>query len=433
MSLLLSVVREVRNFVLFPSVWRALTFFIGSVAAQGSASLTGLFLARWLSVHDYALYTLMALLMVSISALTKGGVRLGFTAILGRHWPNMERVSALVDATLEVRRVISLFVLPPLLAVSVFLLIQNNAGLETTILFVIALAVFWWADMRTRVIDQILLFAKQATRLQVLDTAIGLARLFIVFGLHIAGVLSSLTAVLVGVMAAVVRIGPIDSWIKGLLPDVRLGSAASEVREIRTTAMLQLPVDLFTVFQSVIVLFLLSVFGSVENVAGYGAIGRIAQLLVPVSALSYAFCIPIFARATSRIVPILAGLVALCSIPGIVLVLASLVLPGPLLWLIGPHYAGLDAELAVSAVVAAFNNSARIAWILVAHRGWNRWAWLQIPFGLGWCAVAVKVFDVGSITGALWLQGGFSLGLMVAALADLISANRRGVLLPHKD
>jgi hypothetical protein len=197
--------------------------------------------------------------------------------------------------------------------------------------------------------------------------------------------------------------------------------------------MLQLPVDLFTVFQSVIVLFLLSVFGSVENVAGYGAIGRIAQLLVPVSALSYAFCIPIFARATSRIVPILAGLVALCSIPGIVLVLASLVLPGPLLWLIGPHYAGLDAELAVSAVVAAFNNSARIAWILVAHRGWNRWAWLQIPFGLGWCAVAVKVFDVGSITGALWLQGGFSLGLMVAALADLISANRRGVLLPHKD
>jgi hypothetical protein len=433
MTFLLNIVPAARRVVFLPIVRRALTFLIGSVAAQGTAALTGLFLARWLSVHDYALYTLIVSLVASMTVLTKGGVRLGFTAILGRHWPNMERASALVEAVFEVRRIISLLVLPPLLVVSAFLLVQNNATPVTTGLFIVALAVFWWADMRTGVIDQVLLFARQTTRLQILDTTIGLARLFIVFGLHLAGALGSQTVVLVGVTAAVIRTGPIVGWIKRLLPEAQIGSRASDVREIRSTAMRQLPVDTFSLFQSIAVIFLLSVFGSTENVAGYGAIGRIAQLLVPVSALSYAFCIPIFARATSRIVPTLAALVAVCSVPGIVLVLASLVLPGPLLWLIGPHYAGLDKELVVSAVVAAFSSTARIAWILVAHRGWNRWAWLQIPIALGWCAIETNVSDVGSIIGALWLQGGFSLGLIVAALADLTSANRRGILSPHQD
>lgn len=394
---------------------------------QSSAAVTGLLLARWLSVNDYAIYTLIAVLMGAISVLTKGGVQLGFTAILGRHWPDMERASAAIEAATAARRLISLFILPPLLGVSAFLLLRNDAGPVMTGLFVGTLVLFWWADMRTQVIDQILFFAKQTTRLQILDTAIGLARLFAVFVLHLVGALGSPTAVLVSVMAAVIRIGPVLRWISRLLPDVRLSALSSDVHEIRSTAMRQLPIDLFYVFQSQIVLFSLSVFGSTGNVAGYGAIGRISQLLVPVSALSYAFCIPVFARATSGIVPMLAGFVAVSSIPGIALVLASLLSPWTLLWLIGPRYASLGNELVVGAMVGAFNCTAGIAWALVAHRGWNRWAWLQIPVGLGWCAIAPKVLDVGSITGAFWLQGGFSLGVIAAASADMIGAYRRGI------
>lgn len=426
MNPLFSVVLVARNFVLRPVFGRAFTFLIGNVAAQAASAVTGLLLVRWLSVQDYAIYTLIGVLMGAMTVLTKSGVHLGFTAILGRHWPDMERASAVVQAAWEARRLISFFVLPPVLAVSGFLLIQNNAGPVMTGFFMSALVVFWWADMRTQVIDQILFFARQTTRLQILDTAIGLARLLAVFILHVAGVLSAVTAVLVGVMTAIIRIGPVFRWIRRLLPNARLSSLPSDAHEIRSVTMRQLPVEIFYVFQSQIVLLLLSSFGSTANVAGFGAIGRISQLLVPVSALSYAFCVPIFVRVTSRIVPTLAALVALCAIPGITLVLMSLVVPSALLWLIGPNYSGLHEELVIGAVVGAFNSTAGIAWSLVAHRGWNRWAWLQIPIGFGWCAVAPEVLDVGSITGALLLGGGFSIGVIVAALADVVTGLRRG-------
>jgi O-antigen/teichoic acid export membrane protein len=428
MNSLSNLALVLRNAIFRPVLGRAFTFLIGNVAAQAASALTGLLLARWLSVPDYAIYTLIGILMGAIAVLTKSGVHLGFTAILGRHWPDMERAAAVVEAAWEARKLISIFVLPPLLAVSAFLLIQNHVAPILTGFFMLALIVFWWADMRTRIIDQILFFAGQTSRLQIMDTLIGMARLIAVVVLYVVNALSPVTAVLVGVLVAIVRIGPVVRWIRRLLPDIRISSLPADTREIRSVAMRQMPVELFYVFQSQIVILLLSSFGSTANVAGFGAIGRISQLLVPVSALSYAFCVPIFARATTMVVPILVTLVALSSIPGIMLILASFVSPSALLWLIGPNYSGLHEELVVCSLVGAINSIAGIAWNLAAHRGWNRWAWLQIPIGLVWCIVAPKILDVGSISGALLLGGGFSIGLIVSTVADVINGRRRGVL-----
>jgi hypothetical protein len=154
-------------------------------------------------------------------------------------------------------------------------------------------------------------------------------------------------------------------------------------------------------------------------------LGRIPQILLPLQAFSYAFCIPIFVREKDRIIARLVSLVFLCSIPGIVMVFVSWSFPWTLLWLIGANYSNLGNELVVCAATAALSSTAGIAWNLVAHRGWNRWGWLQIPVGLGWCAIAPQILDVGSIEGALWLQAGFSLGWPIATLADLLCAYRR--------
>src|SRR4051794_20751093 len=104
-----SLFNVARNSVLRPVFGRAFTFFIGSAVAQAASAFTGLLLARWLSVQDYAIYTLIAVLMGAMTVLTKSGVQLGFTAILGRHWPDMERASAVVEAVGQARRLISLF------------------------------------------------------------------------------------------------------------------------------------------------------------------------------------------------------------------------------------------------------------------------------------------------------------------------------------
>ncbi len=388
--------------------------------------MAGLLLARWLTVDDYAIYTITMILMGALTVLTKGGVHLAFTAILGRHWPDMERASAAVTAALAARRLVSLLILPPFLGLAAFLLIRSNAGAVLTGCLLLALVGFWWADMRTRVVDQILFLAKQTTRVQMLDTALGLARVIAICGLYVVGWLTALGAVVLGVIVAAVRIGPVAVWIGRLLPANRVQALPDDTREIRAAVIRQMPVELFYVFQAQIVLFSLSLFGSTVDISGYGALGRIAQLLLPLQAFSYAFCIPRFVQGTHRIIPRLIGLVALCSVPGLMLVVVAMLSPAVLLWLVGANYADLGEELVVCTLATALSSTAGIAWNLVAHRGWNHWAWLQIPVGLVWCTVAPQFLDLGSILGALWLQAGFSFGLIFAMFIDIASAYRRG-------
>ncbi|MGP5107651.1 hypothetical protein [Pseudomonas helleri] len=414
------------NILIYRKIKRALLFLAGNIAAQGLAALSGLLLARWLSVSDYAIYSIVFTVMGAITVLTKGGVHLGFTAILGRTWPDMTRAAQAIQSVLRVRHMLSIFILPPVLLMSGTLLWQNGAPALLICLLLCLLVIFWWADMRTKVVDQILYFAHQTTRIQMLDTSLAAIRLLTIPALYVTGYLNVLTAVLLAALVAILRIRPIIMWIHKLLPAGAHTSNPSDLAEMKAGVRRQMPVEIFYVFQAQIVLFVLSYFATSTDVAGYGALSRITQLLLPFQAFMYAFCVPIFARSTSKQGTLLLGLVALASLPGIMLIGVAALQPSMLLWLIGPNYADLQQETLIAAAVAAFSSAAGTAWSLVAHRGLVRWSWLQIPIGLIWCVIASLIFNLGTIKGALLLQGGFSIGLIVAATMDFIRQPRTG-------
>lgn len=408
------------NIVTYSKIKRAAMFLVGNVAAQGLAALSGLLLARWLSISDYAIYSIIFTVMGAITVLTKGGVHLGFTAILGRTWPDMTRAAQAIQSALRVRHMLSAFVLPPVLLMSGVLLWQN--GTHTVLLFLLLclLVVFWWADMRTKVVDQILYFARLTTRIQILDTGLAALRLLIIPALYATGYLNVLSAVLLAALVAIFRIYPIIKWIKQLLPVGTHISQPADLAEMKAGVRRQMPVEIFYVFQAQIILFVLTYFASSTEVAGYGALARITQLLLPFQAFIYAFCVPIFSRSTNKQGALLLALIGLASLPGLVLIAIAGLQPSMLLWLIGPNYENLQQEILTAAIVAAFTSTAGAAWSLVAHRGLVRWSWLQIPIGLVWCSIAPFILDLNTINGALLLQSGFSIGLIVAATIDFI-------------
>lgn len=403
-------------------------FLVGNIVAQGLAAISGLLLARWLSVSDYAIYSVIFTVMGAITVLTKGGVHLGFTSILGRTWPDMTRAAQAVQSVLHIRHVLSIFILPPVLLISAALLLQNGAQIFVVIVLLCLLVIFWWADMRTKVVDQILYFAHQTTRIQMLDTALSALRLLTIPALYVGGYLNVLSAVLLAALIAILRIQPILAWIHKLLPAGTHTIQPNDLAEMKVGVRRQMPVEIFYVFQGQIVLFVLSYFATSTDVAGYGALSRITQLLLPFQAFMYAFCVPIFARSTGKQGTLLLGLVSLASLPGILLVCVAALQPGMLLWLIGPNYADLQQETVIAAAVAAFSSAAGTAWSLVAHKGLVRWSWLQIPIGLIWCVIASLTFNLGTITGALLLQGGFSIGIIIAATIDFMRQSRTNAI-----
>lgn len=409
-------------------LWKRVCLFLtGNIVAQGLAAVSGLLLARWMSVEDYGAYTIVMTLMGAITVLTKGGAHLGYTAILGRVWPDMARASQAVVAVLRMRRLISIVIMPPILLISWLLLRKNGVSATETAIVVGLLVAFWWADMRTRLIDQILFFAKQTTRVQMLDVVLAAGRLAAVAGLYLAGYLTLPIAVLVGVLVALLRVRPILTWVRVLMPPGPPPQPDNaDIAEIRTGVRRQMPVEIYYVFQAQLVLVVLSIFGSVTDIAGYGALTRIGQLLLPVEALTYAFLVPTFTRASpTRALRIYLPLVLLTMVPGAILVLVSAVYPKMLLWLIGPNYAGLQAEIFVAAVVTMLARGAGTAWNLLAHRGWIRFSWIQIPVGMGMCALSPLLLDLGTISGALMLQLAFSAGLLTAAAMDFAFAAKR--------
>lgn len=413
--------------------WRDLlarvgVFMTGNASAQFISALAGLLLTRWMSTPEYAVYTVFTFLMGALAVLSKGGVHFGFTTLLGQYWPDPLRTSSLIQSLISVRRLIALVVGPPIMILAGLLLLRNGAGMVQTAALLVLLILFWIADLRTRIIDQILFFAHQAGRTQLLDAALNLARIVTIVGLFMVQALNAMTAALLVVLAAVLRIPPIDLWLRRVLEGRKMPAAAGDVAELKAVTWRQMPVEIYYVAQAPLILACLSLFGDVQAVAGFGALTRLAMLLVPAQAFSLAFCTPILARARHRLLRTYLALVALCAIPSIVLLVAAWAVPQALLWIVGPHYADQIDAVRVCAATSAFTSVAGLAWGLAAHRGWNHWTRLQIPVGILWCIVGTQLLDVGTVSGALWLSGGFSIGLVAATVADLVRAARKGEL-----
>lgn len=403
---------------------RLTIFLTGNMAAQGTAAISGLLLARWLSVEDYAAYTIIIVLMGAITLLTKGGAHLGYTAILGRVWPDMNRVSETIVAVLSVRRLISIFIMPFLILATWILLRNNEVSPINTTVILIFFIIFWWADLRTRLVDQVLYFAKQTTKIQILDTALSCFRLCCVFLLFYFGLLNLLTAVFLSVLVALLRIGPILKWIDLLLPKEKAKVPLdADLVEIKTGVKRQMPVELYTVFQSQLIIIVLTFYGTVNEVAGFGALTRINQLLLPVEALTFAFLIPYFSRSnTIQAFKIYFPLVFLTLIPGLILLSLALLFPQVLLWIVGPNYADLNHELIIAVSVAVFLRATHTAWALLAHRGWVKFSWVQIPVGLGLCLISPLFLDLSKLSDALLLQLAFGIGVLCATSFDFYFA-----------
>jgi hypothetical protein len=403
-------------------------FFFGSVVTQGLGAVAGLLIAQWMTVGDYAIFTIMMVIIGAMSVLTKGGVHLGFTAIVGRTWPDRIRAAQALKAAMKERRIISLLILPPLLLVAGWLLLKNHASLELIAGLLILLLLQWEFDMRTRIVDQILMFANRAAITQTLDAFLALFRVLGVLGLYFYGFIQPIGVITLGVLGTGFRIPFIVRWVKQELPKQPIAASLEDSAEIRRITRRQLPLEVFFVLQAQIILAILAWYSATEQTASIGALGRIGQLLLPVQAVVQAFGIPRFSSSKQNILRHWLLWSAAGGLPGLGLIAVAYFFPAMLLFLIGPNYANLHYELLIGTFGMATSSSVANAWHLLAHRGWNYWAWLQVPVVLIWCITASLFFDLTRLDQVLWFQAGFPLGLFVVIIIELTAARCRGDL-----
>ena len=392
-----------------------------AVLSQGLGAVNGLLLSHWLSVQDYALYTIMGIMGGAVIIMTKGGIHLGLNAILGQTWPDRVRAAQATRAALEQRKRISIFLLPPLLVVAGFLLYRNHASTGIVVAMLAMLVAIWLFDMQSRVVDQVLLFANRGRAVQALDAGLSGGRLVMSCLVFVAGMQSAVAAILVNVAVAAARVPFIQRWTRSEMQSTDATVEAD--RELICSIMRrQIPMDAFFCLQSQLALAIVAYYGSVSQTAAIGALSRVGQLLLPVAALVATYVVPRFAKAKTGVLRRYFGLVLLASLPAGCLIAFSIMLPDVLLLLIGDHYAHLQSEVVIACVGAGAYSVAGIAWELLANRGLNHFTFMQVPAVLAWCLIAPYLIDLSSLRGVLWFEVGQSCGLAVAAVCELIGA-----------
>ena len=404
---------------------KVLAFFSAAVIAHGFSALGGLLLTRWLSIDQYAIYTVLMVLTGAMTVLTTGGVHLAFSAIVGRTWPDRVRASQALAASLRERGLISIMVLPLFLLTAAWLLLKAGASGWMVAGLLALMCLQWHLDMKSRITDQILLYAQRAVGVQVLDTLLALFRLVAVVVLQFSGILSVFVATVVSVVMTGLRVPFIQRWTRQELPAEQPEIVESDRREIRALILRQFPVEVFYCFQAQIALFILAMFATPLATASFGALSRLQQVFVPISMLVSSYAIPRFSQQKDGIFRAFFTWSLLGLVPSLGLVAIAALAPRVLLLLIGPNYADLQHEVFIASIGTALAMFVNTSWRLVANRGWNRWVLLQIPVFAVWCVGAPRFLNLSTLDGVLWFQLGFPLALMVATGADLLTAYRR--------
>lgn len=402
------------------------SFFASAVAAQVAAAMSGLLLVRWMTVEDYALYTIAVTILGAITLLTRGGVRQGLAAVLAKVWPSRTAAAEAVDAALRVRLAVSALTMPPILGLAWLMLHRAGAPTHLNLACLALLAVIWLADTYGAVIDQVLFFDRKAVRVQALDSVSAWLRLALIFVLRVAGAVSMLTALVTSLIQTAIKVPFVRRWIAETLRQDRRRAPDATVHAVRAVAFRQIPVDVFVVLQAQATIFYLTWRGSNIELATFGALSRIAQLLVPFNAMVLAYLVPRFAKVSEGVGLQIAGYVLIGAVPGLGLLAVALVSPQALLFFIGPAYADQVWALRVCAGMVAFTSAVEIALALVSHRGWNHRGLVRIVFGLVWIAAAPGFVPVHTAAGGFILVCGYSVGTLVSVLLELRAAQRRG-------
>ena len=193
-------------------------------------------------------------------------------------------------------------------------------------------------------------------------------------------------------------------------------------RQVLRYLLPSLPSALYFSIQGPLVVWLSATFGSTRNIAEVGALGRLGLVVGMFSGLSGIVFLPRMARIADdrlyRVRYLQFGSLLLAIAAGLFLV--ALVAPGPLLFILGPHYAGLHRELLLVVAAAGLTLLSAYAVGVNLARSWNRWETLAVLVLIVAQASFVALLPLGTTAGVLWfnlLSAAVGLGLQLAISA----------------
>jgi O-antigen/teichoic acid export membrane protein len=416
--------------------WRWLLTWTGRMAefalvqslVQLLTAIAGLIVLRTLAKEQYALYAIANTMQTTAGMLAELGIGMGVKSIGGRVWQERARFSQLLVTAIKLRHTFAAASLTACLPVAAWMLFRNGAGGTLTALLCATIVAGTLPQLSKSVLIVALGLHGRYRKIQRANLGNAALR---AGGSALLG-LSYMNAWLACALAAV------SEWItlfrvrqfSGEVADFQTSSHDGDRREILRLSTRVLPNTLFFCFQGQVTLLILSWFGNAGGIADVTALGRLSALLMVFSASVNQVLVPRFARCQDarRLPKLYFGLLASCTTVLVPVVVLGWLAPGPLLWLLGAKYAGLENECGWVVSTACVSQLAAMMYQLNTSRAWVRVGpFLFIPLTLTAQAVALMFLDVSQVHGVVLFAFVTSIVPLVSLVADMAIGMRRFV------
>jgi hypothetical protein len=384
--------------------------FAEFVALQGVAKavavIQGLVVIHLLSKWEYGLYALLLAVVMATGSIAVCGVGMFVSAAGGRHVHDPARMGSLYAAG---RRVQGLLVSLGAVIVAVLLPVQFHAmelpGATLVACLTMLGLLLLLLHARATLGRELLAIALHLRANQVIDLSGSLARLALIAGLHLAGLLDLVTLLALNLMVSAVTVAVQERLVaRWVTAGATSAIARSEdLAEARRIVFPQLPNAGYSSIQDQIPYLLMAWIGTVQNVAEYAAIGRIGMIFSFLFEVMSHYFMPRVARCQD--IHRLPRLIFSILISYWVLIAACLLIAyvwrGELVWLLGRQYANLESDIPL---MLAYIGIAAISGSLFAVnscRAWLGHSWVFIISTITSQVIAIPLLPLDTLAGML--------------------------------
>ena len=352
-------------------------FLLGQGAIQLIQVLSGFFLIRWLSIEQYAQYSVAFAFQSTAGMLVELGFSGAIVALVGKRINQKEIIGNYIKAGRFFRNRLFLIIGGACLILFPLLTAKHQWPVEITIILLLCILSNLYFSGHVSYYTPPLLIKKQLNSLYGIQVKNGIGRLLLLVIFHFTSVLN---AGLAALTTSLLTIANGFSFKKKSREHVEEPVTSS--REVRKEMLDYLrpimPGTVFMAFQAQILIFIISIFGEARNIAEIAALGRLGQLFLLLNVAGTTIIAPYFARQEQQglLRKFLLLVIGASILSGVIWIL-SYGFPQVLIFLIGSKYQHLEKEipLLVSSSCLAFLSN--LMWAVVASRKWLWW-WMPV-------------------------------------------------------
>lgn len=357
-----------------PSLRRWLGLITTFVAGQGSLQIiqlvSGILLLRWLTVEEYAQYSMAYAFQHTAKTLVEFGFSGSIVALVGKRIHDKQVVGRYIKTGKFFRDRSFIIISIGCLIVFPYLALKQGWDHETIAWLTGGIIGFLFFSGWISYYSPPLKMHQKIGTIYRIQLKGGVLRFLGLAAMHFSSVLNGWLAVFAGTFMTVFN-GYSMKRESGAIVEEPAKAGEAEQKEMWKYVSPLIPGILFYAFQGQILILIISVFGNTSGIAEMGALGRLAQLFSILNTGSVMLVAPFIARQDARgLLKKYLFIMAIGVAISLVLIAFSLIFPEPLLWVMGPRYSHLQTEVSLLILNSSLIFLSGLMWQMNAARKW---------------------------------------------------------------